>query len=542
MKRIWKALSAFALSMALILSLSVLPASAAEIDLNSASSPSGYLVMLHDAPAATFSADPFAAATLMAAMDEREQLLDLAGDWGIYKAAQLSDIRSLVYAGQVAAVEPDYQVELSQVVPVTPDDPYLQNSYQPNLIGTNGVQIQSAWEAGLTGEGVTVAVIDSGLNLDHVDRPAKIGRGRYFYYRENEDGRYELDGKDGKKRYDFVSSGVVQDDVGHGTMVCGLIAAQTNNGEGVSSMAPGVTILPIRCFTNTKGHLGGYTSNLIAGLNYAVANGADVINMSWGLDQESSSLQTAVDAAYQAGCILIAAAGNDGKTTSQYPAAWDNVISVGATDDSGRLTSYSQRVTSVNVCAPGGSTVSGSRRVVSLGYDSPTSYRISTGTSFSTPLVSGAAALLLQAVPTMTQGDFLTLLRETSKPITPNLASDSQYAGFGRMDVQGLLDAVGYAGCDAQQTKDGITAYASYHPTAQSGVTRTIAVAAGYNAAGHLVESHSANLSVSGYNNCAQRFTFTDPAVVQLQVYYLEPTTLSALSVPVVPVIQASNQ
>lgn len=537
MKRIWKALSAFALSLALILSLSVLPACAAEIDLDGASSPSGYLVMLRDAPISTFSADPFAAATLMAAMDEREQLLELAGDWGIYKAAQLDHIRSLVYAGQVAAVEPDYQVELSQVVPVTPNDPYLKTGEQLNLTGSYGVNICSAWEAGLTGEGVTVAVIDSGLNLDHVDRPAKIGRGRYFYYRESENGRYTLNGKN----YDFVSSGVVQDDVGHGTMVCGLIAAQTNNGFGVSSMAPGVTILPIRCFTQTKNHLGGYTSNLIAGLDYAVANGADVINMSWGLDQESASLKTAVDKAYQAGCILIAAAGNDGKSTPQYPAAWDNVISVGATDDSGRLTSYSQRVTSVNVCAPGGSSASGSQKVTSLGISSPTSYRVSTGTSFSTPLVSGAAALLLQAVPTMTQGDFVALLKATSQKIT-SFDSDSRYAGFGRMDVQELLDAVGYAGCDARQTKDGVTAYASYHPTKDSGIDQTIAVAAGYNAAGHLVESHSASLPQSSYHNCAQSFTFTNPTITQIQVYYLDPTTLSALSAPVVPVIQTSNQ
>lgn len=548
MKRIFKALGAFALSLVFTLTLAVLPVSAAENALSGdiEGNYAGYLVVLSEPQAVTYSADPLAAATLMSAWDERDDLLELAGDWNIYKAGSLSEIQSLVYSGQVAVVEPDYKAELFDVVPVDPDDPlFTSNKHNANgqsaLTGACGIQVRAAWEAGLTGKGVTVAVIDSGLHENHEDVPTKVGRGRYFYYREEsnaEDGRYELTVNNKTGYYSYWSSGNWEDNVGHGSMVCGIIAAAANNGKGIAGIAPDVTILPIRCFTNTPGHVGGYTSNLISGLNYAVENGADIINMSWGVTQQSNSLQTAVDAAHQAGCILVAAAGNGGTVVNQYPAAWDNVISVGSVDQSGRLTSYSQRVTSVNICAPGGTS---SDRVVSLGYESDTSYLSKIGTSFSTPAVVGAAALLLQADPTMTQGDFMAFLKKTSHPVTVDDAgnsSASRYAGAGWLDLQSLLDEVGYTGSAAKRAGNGFSVYAAHHPTKASSRSEVIAMVAGYNEAGHLVESHSASLTKSGYNNCAGTFTFTNPTIAQFQTYYLDPATFGALDKPIVPVLE----
>lgn len=539
MKRILSALSAFALSLVFTLTLVSMPVRAAENTPGGDfpdSGAAGYLVVLQDPPVSVFSADPLAAATLMAAEDEREELLMLAGDWNIYKTASLSEIQSLVYAGRVAVVEPDYEAELFDVTPVEPNDPKLP--HQTNLIGDNSVVAPAAWEAGLTGEGVTVAVIDSGLNNSHEDIPAKVGRGRYFYYRPDPDGQYKLDGKPGL--YSYWSSGIWNDSLGHGSMVSGIIAAPADNSTGIASIAPGATILPIRCFTAEEGHVGGYTSNLISGINYAVANGADIINMSWGIKQDSATLKTAIDAAYQAGCILIAAAGNDGKAAvPQYPAAWDNVISVGATNQDGQLTYYSQRVTSVDVCAPGGST---SHPIVSLGFESPTSYLTKVGTSFSAPAVSATAALLLEADPTMTQGDFLALLKKTSHPVTEDEngnPSPERYAGAGRMDIQALLDEAGYAGCSAQRTGTSLEVYTAYHPVGgESGASRVVTLAAGYNAQGHLVESHSADLTRSAYNNCAAPFTFSHPDIAELRIFYLDPSSLSALSTPVTPLIR----
>lgn len=537
MKRILKALSAFALSLVFTLTLAVLPVSAAENALSGdiEGNYAGYLVVLRQPQAVTYSADPLASATLMAAWDERDDLLELAGDWNIYKAGTLSEIQSLVYSGQVAVVEPDYEAELFDVVPVEPNDPRFSAS-QSALTGSCGIHVRSAWEAGLTGRGVTVAVIDSGLHDSHEDAPTKVGRGRYFYYQEEtnaEDGRYQLTVNNKTGYYSYWSSGDWDDNVGHGSMVCGIIAAATNNGKGIAGIAPDVTILPIRCFTSTPGHVGGFTSNLISGLSYAVENGADIINMSWGVTQYSATLQTAVDAAYQAGCILIAAAGNDGTVVNQYPAAWDNVISVGSVDQSGRLTSYSQRVTSVNICAPGGTS---SDKVVSLGYESDTSYLSKIGTSFSTPAVVGAAALLLQADPTMTQGDFLSLLEATSTPLANE--SDARYSGAGWLNLQALLDAVGYTGCSAKRIPGGFSVYAALRPAKNSARSGVITMVAGYNEAGHLVESHSASLSKSGYNNFAGTFTFTNPNIAQFQTYYLDPATFAALDKPIVPVLE----
>ena len=123
MKRILKALSAFALSLVITLTLAAVPVSAAEnvseasFDVESA----GYLIVLDQARPLPFSADPLAAATLLAAADEREELLPLSEDWNIYKAASLDEIQSLVYAGQVTVAEPDYKAELFDVVPVDPN-------------------------------------------------------------------------------------------------------------------------------------------------------------------------------------------------------------------------------------------------------------------------------------------------------------------------------------------------------------------------------------------------------------------------------------
>lgn len=536
MKRILRALSAFALSLTFILALAVTPASAAENTLHddSESSYAGYLLILNEPQAVLFSDDPFAAATLMAAEAEQEELITISENWSIYKAGTLEQIQNLVYSGRVAVVEPDYQAELFDFVPVEPNDPRLKTK-QTNLIGDYGVTVQSAWEAGLTGAGVTVAVIDSGLNINHEDCPEKVGHGRYYYYRESENGSTPINGK----KYGYYSSGDYNDSMGHGSMVCGLIAAATNNNVGISSIAPGVTILPIRCFTSTPGHVAGLTSNLISGIDFAVESGADIINMSWGVKEYSAALQNSIDKASEAGCILIAAAGNEGSVTNQYPAAWTNVISVGATNSKGELCYYSQRLQSVDICAPGGDA---SAPIYSLGSEAPDEYRQMIGTSFAAPTVAATAALLLQVNPTMTQHDFLALLLATSYPVEVDDAGNTsapKYAGWGRINIQALLDAVGYAGCSAIQTDDGFKVYTSFHPNFSTGKNGVITMVAGYNEAGHLIESQSAIPSKSVYNNCAAAFTFQNPNIARFQTFYLDPgKAFSSLVAPITPLLE----
>lgn len=535
MKRMIKALGAFALTWVLTLTLAAGPLCATAQEPEAPES-SGYLVMLSDPEPAAFSADPMGQATLMAAYNEREELLPLVESAGIYKAADLADIQNLVWSGQVQVVEPDYKVELlntpdletDHADPTKPDDPYFIDQtyeYQYSLKDSDkhGISVRAAWDAGLTGEGVTVAVIDSGLNVDHVDAPAKIARGRYYFYREEKDGRYEFVINGVTRYYNYYSSDYIMDNLGHGTMVSGLIAAQKDNGLGIAGIAPNVTILPIRCFTATEGHLGGYTSNLISGINYAVENGADIINMSWGLRNDSTTLRTAITRAANAGCILIAAVGNDGASALQYPAAYDNVIGVGSTDKSGYLSDFSQRNESVNVCAPGGK--NGGQQIWSLGYSSTTAIVKGDGTSFSAPIVAASAALLKEADPTMTQADFLDLLKGNCDPVTLRSTDDPAHAGLGALNLRKLLDAMGYAGATLDRSDAGVTLRAAYHPVqsdiAQPDASAMLLIGA-YNAQGHLLDSKIAAATLSDYGAYSLSAQFSDPNIATLRAFYLK--------------------
>lgn len=496
MKRMMKALGAFALTLVMSLLLAAGPACTAVRAEEAPVSDTGYLVLLTDAPASLFSLDPMEQAALLAADNEREELLPLAESWGIYRASSLEEIQNLVYSGQVQVAEPDYQAELFDMVaaPTDPNDPYFTSTtpYQFNLKDEHGIHVRAAWDAGLTGEGVTVAIIDSGINHYHVDVPAKLARGRYYFFRE-EDGNngYPLTINGVTKNYGYYSSDYTVDDIGHGTMVAGIIAAQTDNATGIAGIAPNVTIIPIRCFTKTEGHVGGLTSNLISGINYAVENGADIINMSWGIRSNSGTLKTAIDKAAQAGCILIAAVGNDGDGTLQYPAAWDNVIGVGSTDRDGYLSNFSQRNGSVDVCAPGGS--KSGRQIYSLSYLSNNSLLASDGTSFSAPAVAAAAALLKEADPTMTQAGFLSLLEGNCDSVLFRSGDDPAHAGLGLLNLEKLLDATGHAGILSRKESDGsVTVRSAFHPVQSQTVpadSQAILLIGAYNASGHLLDS-----------------------------------------------------
>lgn len=542
MKRCLKALGAFSLTLALALTLWCSPLGAVAQAAETEGEYAGYLVILDDQPvAASFYSG--GEATLMAAYNEREELLPLAEDMGIYKTDDLDQIQNLVWSGQVLSTEPDYKAELfdasdlptDHLDPTKPNDPYFieQNqNRQYNLKDADayGVSVRAAWDAGLTGEGVTVAVIDSGLNGFHSDVPAKVARGRYYFYREEPNGRYQFTVNGVTKNYNYYSNDYVQDDLGngHGTMVSGIIAANKDNGIGIAGAAPGVTLMPVRCFTNTQGHLGGYVSNLISGVTYAMNNGANIINMSWGIANDSAALRSVITQAANKGCILIAAVGNDGNSKIQYPAAWDNVIGVGATDKSGYLADYSQRNDSVAVCAPGS-------QIWSLSNASDSLYRQNNGTSFSAPLVAACAALLKEADPTMTQADFVQLLQGNCDEIRFKAPADRAYGGTGIINLRKMLDDVGYAGATMTRSGDTLSVRAAYHPVQGEGQAAPGAVLmlGAYNAQGHLLDSQVAIPTLSGYGAYSLLAQFDHPDVAALRAFYLKNDgTLAAVAAP----------
>ena len=252
----------------------------------------------------------------------------------------------------------------------------LSNSGQ-SIQGVNGtakddIHAEKAWDV-TRGDGVKVAILDTGVNLNHPDLAGKIV---------------------GQKS--FVSN-TVEDGNGHGTHVAGILAADTNNGIGIAGTCPDCHLL-IGKVLNDLGS--GTTSNATAGIIWAADNGAKVINLSLGTtDEQTASLyEQAVSYAIRKGAVVVAAAGNDGNTQFNYPAAVPGVISVAGTDNNDKKASWSNFGSWVELAAPGKNILStGPTHAFELepsGYDTTSPYMYMSGTSMATPFVAGVAALV----------------------------------------------------------------------------------------------------------------------------------------------------
>ncbi len=258
----------------------------------------------------------------------------------------------------------DHSLQLEEV----PDDPLLaeQPMYQQ-------AEIFSAWESVVPKRDLIVAVLDTGVDRSHEDL----------------EGTVLLNG------YDAVTHtlGVADDPDGHGTSVIGLIAA-AQNGKGIAGVAYGVQILPIRVGDGANSI---YSSNLIRGIRFAADAGAKILNLSLGAYTYSAAEYDAVKYALDRGCILIAAAGNDGEkeqgNKDVYPASYEGVISVGSCTLDGARSGFSQRSDEVDVLLPG-------ENLTLLAADGrgPDAYRVNSGTSYATAVASGIAALALSAL------------------------------------------------------------------------------------------------------------------------------------------------
>jgi serine protease len=290
------------------------------------------------------------------------------------------------------------------------------------------IDAPAAWEAS-TGEGVIVAVIDTGIDTNHQDLDDNINF---------------IDG------YDFISddTSANDDEPGvdsnphdtgtffHGSHVSGIIAAEGNNNIGVAGVAYNATIMPLRVLgVDNKGSNSDIANAILYAAGIADANGlkpekkADIINLSLGGTDFSELLQDAINAALEQGVIIIAAAGNDSSEVPHYPAAFDGVIAVSAVNDHKTLSSFSNYGDHIAVTAPGGT---GSNNTLLDGFQDgvlstlfANEYAEFSGTSMATPHVAAVAALMKSINADLDKTSFAGALK--SGYLTDNLSNPHLY-------------------------------------------------------------------------------------------------------------------
>lgn len=348
-------------------------------------------------------------------------------------AEELQRLPEVIWAGAPRCFHLDY----------TPDDPLFSRQY-----GLRKISAPAGWESGRGSSEIVIGVIDTGIDYDHPDLKENLwvnagedlnGDGLADSLDLNgvdDDGNGFIDDVQG---YDFTDApnypdggdyrgrdADPMDEMGHGTAVGGIIAAVAGNGLGIAGTAPGCRVMNLRAFT-AGGN--GEEDDVAAAILYAIENGAAVINMSWGDVFVSRLLDDVLHYASALNTVLVASAGNSATDQIHYPSAFANTISVGATDASDQLAGFSNYGPSIDIVAPGVNILTTARGAQ---YDSSLS-----GTSFSAPFVSAAAALLLSQQRERSPDGVRSLLTTSAQDLGPQ--GWDIYYGAGRLDLARAL-------------------------------------------------------------------------------------------------------
>ncbi len=291
----------------------------------------------------------------------------------------------------------------------------------PNLGGNNWgndlVKAPEVWNRGYTGQGIVVAVVDTGVDYTHPDLAANI----WVNSREIAGNGIDDDGNgfiDDVRGWDFVNNdNNPLDRQGHGTHVAGTIAGG-NNGFGVTGVAYNARIMAVQVLGDTGS---GSHAGVANGIRYAANNGAHVINLSLG-GGYSAEIYSAIQYASNRGSIVVMAAGNDGSPQPGYPAfhATEFGLSVGAVDSNSRIASFSNRAGSnsamQHIVAPG----------VNVYSTTPNNtYRYFNGTSMATPHVAGVVALMLSANRNLTPSQVRSIVTGSAVRLSANTGVQS---------------------------------------------------------------------------------------------------------------------
>ena len=307
-------------------------------------------------------------------------------------------ISDLEASGQYSFVEPDYIAVPLEV----PNDPDYSQQWHLQTI-----QAPSAWDVTTGSTGVTIGMIDSGVDPTHPDLAPKLIPGWSF----------------------LTGNTDTHDVLGHGTQTAGTAAAIGNNGIGVAGIAWQNPIMPLVVLSSSD--YAAY-SDIANAIMYAADHGVRVVNISIGGSSASSAMQSAVNYAWNLGTVVFAAAGNYASSAPVYPAACTNVVAVGATDSNDNLASFSNYGSYVDLVAPGVGIVT-----TFMG----STYGSDSGTSFSSPIAAGVAALVLSRNPGLSAQQLVTLLEQNSDDLgAPGY--DTTF-GWGRVNASKAVAAAG---------------------------------------------------------------------------------------------------
>jgi type VII secretion-associated serine protease mycosin len=344
--------------------------------------------------------------------------VDEIPELGLYKL-RVPVGRERAVAARLRSTVAEYaEVNYIRRASFTPNDTFYGSQW--NL---TKIQTPSAWDITTGDSQIVVAVIDTGLDLSHPDRPQNITPGPDYIA-------------------DHLGNTLVSADPhGHGTHVAGILAARTNNGTGVAGVAPGVTIMPIRVLDASGS---GTTYDTARAISYAADHGARIINLSLAGFSASTSEKAAVDYAYSKGVLIIAAAGNcyaggsgcNGQVNPiLYPAAFEHVLAVGATTKYDEHAAYSEAGCYVDLAAPGGS----GGDILSTWPSSkpPYDYAWLAGTSMASPHVAGVAALVWSLNPQFTSQQVEDILRSSAEDLGATGRDD--FFGYGRVNAYQAL-------------------------------------------------------------------------------------------------------
>ncbi|MCH8049298.1 S8 family serine peptidase [Patescibacteria group bacterium] len=344
------------------------------------------------------------------------------------------------------------------------------------------IDAPDAWDVTIGSRDVIVAVLDAGVDLDHADLAENLWRNKgEILNGSDDDGNGFVDDLNG---WDFVdddnnpspdtSAMASEDAIAHGSLISGLIGAVGNNGQGVVGVSWKVSIMPLRILNDIGA---GSSTEAAAAIEYAVQNGADVINLSFSGEANDPQLQDAIENAYHAGVVIVAAMGNEGRNTDtnpSYPACYqsseeDWVIGVASSDEFDRRSLFSNfGAICTDISAPG-------ENIFGIDYHDPNEGfgeeydGLWSGTSMASPLVAGTAALLLAEYPDLTPADIITILKLSVDPM--NVVDPFKgKVGAGRLNIGRALEyGASFLSVPAEEPQEPVGGQTLFGPSPVTG-------------------------------------------------------------------------